>query len=119
LKWEAIYRGCVYVDGNLEISNFHPYFNQSLDDFSPNDEYHIGDNDLDTSYNFSFLDDIREITGYLLVHGTRIKSLRFKNLKLIRGKTLFKDKHSVFIDSNVRLERLEMSNLKGFFFNIT
>ncbi len=97
----------------MEITNFHPYFNLSLDDFSSNDESHPNDLDLDSKYDFSFLDEIREITGYLLIHGNRIKSLRFKSLKLIRGKTLFNGKFSVYIDSNVRLERLEMSSLRG------
>ena len=71
---------------------------------------------LDRDYDFSFLDSIREITGYLLIHNTRIKNLRFKNLQLIRGKNLISDKHSVYIDSNVRLQNLDLSTLKGKFY---
>ncbi len=107
-KWKTIYANCVYVDGNLEINNFHPFYNESVDqDYETDDDLR-----LDAEFDFSFLDSIKEITGYLLVHNTRIKNLRFKNLQLIRGKNLISDKHSIYIDSNVRLENLDLSNLK-------
>ena len=68
---------------------------------------------MDKEYDFSFLDDIKEITGYLLVHNTKIKNLRFKNLEIIRGENIVLDKFSVYIDANTRLEQLDLTNLKG------
>lgn len=62
-------------------------------------------------YDFSFLDSIREITGYLIIFNTNIKSIRLKNLQIIRGKTLFSSNYSVFIASNDNLERLDLTNL--------
>ena len=83
------------MEGNVEINNFNP--NEPIE-----------------QYDFSFLDDIKEITGYLLIHNTRLKSIRFKSLQLIRGKNLITDnKISLFIDNNAQLEHLDLSNLKG------
>lgn len=62
-------------------------------------------------YDFSFLDTIREITGYLIIFGTNLKQIKFKNLKIIGGTTLFEDKFSVFISNNFDLEKLDLSNL--------
>jgi epidermal growth factor receptor len=120
-KWVALYKNCIYVDGNLEITNFHPFYEaedgsaagDDVDIDSPDE--HNGDSKLDQQYDFSFLDNIREITGYLLIHSNRIKSLRFKNLKIVRGKNLIASRYSVFIGSNYRLESLDLSNLTGNF----
>lgn len=107
-----MFSNCVYVDGNLEISNFKPF--SSLHEDSTEDYKY--DDKIDTEYDFSFLDDIKEITGYLLIHNTRLKNLRLKNLQLIRGKNLVYDKYSIYIQGNVRLERLEISSLRGMIF---
>ncbi|RNA35666.1 Epidermal growth factor receptor, partial [Brachionus plicatilis] len=90
---QAIYSGCVYVDGNLEIKNFKP----ESEDVSV--------------YDFSFLDSIREITGYLIIFNNNLKSLSLKSLQIIRGKTLFSSNYSIFIASNENLERLDLKNL--------
>lgn len=102
LKWKATYSECVYVDGNVEINSFAPYDN------GINSEYSI------QSYDFSFLDNIKEITGYLLIHGNKhLKSLKFKSLQLIRGKSLLFDKISLYVENNMYLESLDLRNLKG------
>lgn len=90
---KAIYSDCVYVDGNLEISNFNPESNQN------------------SIYDFSFLDSIREITGYLIIFNTNLKRLRLKNLQIIRGNNLFLSNYSIFIASNENLELLDLTNL--------
>jgi hypothetical protein len=72
-------------------------------------------NELDTKYNFSFLDNIREITGYLLIHNNQMKSFKLKSLQIVRGKNKFLDRHTVYIDGNNNLESLDLSNLKGIF----
>lgn len=115
-KWKAIYTNCVYVDGNLEIVNFDPYSSSEDYDDSENMEYQKKesqeDKELDRRYDFSFLDNIKEITGYLLIHKTRLRNLTFKSLQLVRGKNLISDKYSVFIETNYRLEKLDLTNLR-------
>jgi hypothetical protein len=112
------------VDGNVEINNFDPFNEDDADiDYGriseggeEEDQILVSDPEydrLDAEYDFSFLDNIREITGYLLIHNTRARTLRFKSLEIVRGKNLIKDKYSVFIDSNTRLETLDLANLKA------
>lgn len=108
----------------MEINNFDPFNEDDADiDYGriseggeEEDQILVSDSEydrLDAEYDFSFLDNIREITGYLLIHNTRARTLRFKSLEIVRGKNLIKDKYSVFIDSNTRLETLDLTNLKG------
>ena len=106
-----MYKSCVYLEGNLEINNFDPYNSNTFSREKLESDSH--DQSLDDTYDFSFLDEIKEITGYLIISGTRIKSLRLKSLEIIRGKNLFRDKYSVYIESNVRLETLDLVKLKG------
>lgn len=107
-KWRSIYSNCIYVDGNVEINMFDTY---SEDDVLS--EYALKTN-YTFEYDFSFLDDIREITGYLLIHGNiNLKTLRFKNLSLIRGKSLlYNSTFSLYIENNVMLETLDLGNLR-------
>jgi hypothetical protein len=95
-KWDILYRNCVYLDGNLEISNFRIQGNKTIAD-----------------HDFSFLQNITEITGYLLVFNSDIESLPLTNLKIIRGWKLFNGQQSVYIDSNKYLNSLDLANLKG------
>jgi len=70
------------------------------------------DNSTD-EYDFSFLDNIREITGYLLIHdNTNLKKLSFKNLRLIRGKSLLLDRFSLYVENNIILDTLNLIHLK-------
>ena len=100
-KWRSIYSKCVYLSGNLEINHFDP-FNSDKDK----------DAELD-KFDFSFLDDIKEITGYIIIYKNRIKNLNLKSLQIVRGINLFENKYSIYIDSNARLERLNFVNLTG------
>ncbi|XP_071942789.1 epidermal growth factor receptor-like isoform X2 [Antedon mediterranea] len=63
---KALYSNCTYVEGNLEIS-----YQQDIDK------------------DFSFLKDIREVTGYVLIGLSYLPSLMLPNLRVIRGTTLF------------------------------
>jgi hypothetical protein len=96
-KWDIFYRDCVYLDGNLEISNFRVPPNKTIDD-----------------YDFAFLHNITEITGYLLIFNSDIEALPLKSLKIVRGWKLFNDQYSVYIDSNKNLATLDLRSLKGF-----
>jgi hypothetical protein len=112
LKWKTLYKDCVYVDGNLELANFHPFYDFSNQKQMFDDEHHEEDEKIDKNYDFSFLDSIREISGYLLIHATRVKNLTFKNLILVRGRSLVANQFSIYIHANIRLERLNLSNLR-------
>ncbi|XP_050308574.1 epidermal growth factor receptor isoform X2 [Anthonomus grandis grandis] len=61
------FTNCTYVDGNLELT-------------------WLEDNNLD----LSFLQYIREVTGYVLISHVDIKRIVLPRLQIIRGRTLFK-----------------------------
>ncbi|KAF7998158.1 hypothetical protein HCN44_009556 [Aphidius gifuensis] len=61
------YTNCTYVDGNLEITWLN---NDTLD--------------------LSFLHNIREVTGYVLISQVDVKRVVLPRLQIIRGRTLFK-----------------------------
>ncbi|KAJ8970168.1 hypothetical protein NQ317_000777 [Molorchus minor] len=61
------YTNCTYVDGNLELT-------------------WLQDENLD----LSFLQYIREVTGYVLISHVDIKRIVLPRLQIIRGRTLFK-----------------------------
>nr|CAI5863737.1 unnamed protein product [Callosobruchus analis] len=61
------YTNCTYVDGNLELT-------------------WLQDDNLD----LSFLQSIREVTGYVLISHVDIKRIALPKLQIIRGRTLFK-----------------------------
>ncbi|KAL0280246.1 UNVERIFIED_CONTAM: hypothetical protein PYX00_001596 [Menopon gallinae] len=61
------YTNCSYVDGNLELT-------------------WIQDENID----LSFLQHIREVTGYVLISHVHAKKVVLPNLQIIRGRTLFR-----------------------------
>ncbi|KAK6626910.1 hypothetical protein RUM44_009387 [Polyplax serrata] len=61
------YTNCSYVDGNLELT-------------------WIEDDKLD----LSFLENIREVTGYVLISHVYVKRVALPKLQIIRGRSLFK-----------------------------
>lgn len=104
----------MYVDGNIEITNFNGFNEKNIEQSDPGSNESLPDYDsLDSEFDFSFLDNIKEITGYLLIHNSKMKSLRFKSLEIIRGKNRIRERFSVFIDSNSRLEKLDLTRLRG------
>lgn len=81
------YTNCTFVDGNLEIV--------FLDDPKIN-------------YDLSFLKDIQEITGYLLITAVYAEKVPLTNLRIIRGKTLYESmpgpsQYSLFVALNYHL----------------
>ncbi len=93
----------------MEINSFDP----SSSDNDRERELVFGNNTTE-EYDFSFLDNIREITGYLLIHNNiNLKKLAFKNLRLIRGKSgLLSGRFSLYVENNVMLEALDLVHLK-------
>lgn len=61
------YTNCTYVDGNLEITWIQ-----------------------NTTFDLSFLQHIREVTGYVLISHVDTEHIRLPRLQIIRGRTLFK-----------------------------
>ncbi|KAG5675685.1 hypothetical protein PVAND_005570 [Polypedilum vanderplanki] len=61
------YTNCTYVDGNLEITWIQ-----------------------NNTYDLSFLEHIREVTGYVLISHVDVEHVRLPRLQIIRGRTLFK-----------------------------
>ncbi|TSL61272.1 Receptor tyrosine-protein kinase erbB-3 [Bagarius yarrelli] len=85
------YSGCEIIIGNLEITL------------------------MDRDFNFSFLETVREVTGYVLIATNQFHRLPLEQLRVIRGSTLY-DKEwalSVFLNFNGKdgLEDLGLTHL--------
>ena len=88
------YTNCTYVDGNLELT-------------------WLQDEDLD----LSFLQYIREVTGYVLLSHVDIKRIVLPRLQIIRGRTLFKlnvhDDEFALMTTLSKMYSLELPALRG------
>jgi L1 cell adhesion molecule len=88
------YTNCTYVDGNLELT-------------------WLQDKNMD----LGFLQDIREVTGYVLISHVDVKRIVIPNLQIIRGRTLFKlnvrDEEFALMVTLSKMENLEMPALRG------
>lgn len=100
-QYRQIYTKCTHVEGNLEIVFLdHPHL-----------------------YPLDFLSTIEEISGYLLILGNYMDLIPLKNLKVIRGQSLFKHQdhfYSLYIALNydpdqkdIGLKELQFVSLKG------
>ena len=83
--------------------------------------------ETDPSYNFSFLETIREVNGYVLIYGNYVDRIRLNGLRVIRGWKTFLRKHNqqmrnfslyVVYNSNGRndstgLKELQLKSLVG------
>ncbi|XP_034936586.1 epidermal growth factor receptor isoform X2 [Chelonus insularis] len=87
------YTNCTYVDGNLEITWLQ---NDSLD--------------------LSFLQYIREVTGYVLISHVDVRRVVLPRLQIIRGRTLFKlnihDNEFALFVTMCQMYNLEMPALR-------
>ncbi|XP_053723553.1 receptor tyrosine-protein kinase erbB-3a isoform X1 [Synchiropus splendidus] len=70
------YSGCEVVMGNLEITM------------------------MEHTRNFSFLQSIREVTGYILLAVNEFERLPLDNLRVIRGTTLYEDQYALAVMVN-------------------
>ncbi|KAG5837945.1 hypothetical protein ANANG_G00218480 [Anguilla anguilla] len=68
-----MYSGCQILMGNLEITL------------------------MDQHHNFSFLQSIREVTGYILIAINQFHSLPLDQLRVIRGNTLYEDRFALYV----------------------
>ena len=93
------YTNCTYVDGNLELT-------------------WLQDENLD----LSFLQHIREVTGYVLISHVDVTKIILPSLQIIRGRTLFKlsvheDEFALIVTLS-KMHNLELPALRGKFFMI-
>ncbi|CAL8135471.1 unnamed protein product [Orchesella dallaii] len=87
------YTNCTYVEGNLELT-------------------WIQDRDMD----LSFLQHIREVTGYVLISHVDVKRIVLPSLQVIRGRTLFRlnvhDDEFALMVTLSRMDNLELPALR-------
>lgn len=90
------YTNCTYVDGNLELTWLQ-----------------------DKSLDLSFLQYIREVTGYVLISHVDVKRIVLPSLQIIRGRSLFKlnvrDEEFSMMVTLSKMENLEAPALRGKF----
>lgn len=90
------YTNCTYVDGNLELT-------------------WLQDEHID----LSFLQYIREVTGYVLISHVDVNKIVLPRLQIIRGRTLFKlniqeDEFALLVTLS-KMNSLELPGLRGMF----
>ncbi|XP_015462409.3 receptor tyrosine-protein kinase erbB-3a isoform X2 [Astyanax mexicanus] len=79
-RMKEMYTNCQIVMGNLEITHMEHY------------------------RNFSFLQSIREVTGYVLIAINQFKYLPLENMRVIRGTSLYEDRFALAILVNYQKE---------------
>ena len=88
------YTNCTYVEGNLELT-------------------WIQDKNMD----LSFLQHIREVTGYVLISHVDVERIVLPSLQVIRGRTLFRlnvhDDEFALMVTLSRMDNLELPALRG------
>ena len=88
------YTNCTYVDGNLELTWL-----------------------KDENQDLSFLQYIREVTGYVLISHVDVPRIVLPRLQIIRGRTLFKlniyDKDFALLVTLSKMNNLEIPALRG------
>lgn len=99
-EFRTRYTNCTYVDGNLEIVFI-----------------------TDPNFDLSFLRDIREVTGYVLIVSNYVSYIPLTSLRIIRGRSLFEHEgryYSLYVALNydsatpgVGLKELHLVSLHG------
>ena len=104
-QYRARYTNCTYVDGNLELVYL-----------------------TNTGYDMSFLQHIREVTGYVLIITCYMDYIPLTSLRVIRGRTLYEHSgryYSLYLALNydqntdgVGLKELRLTSLHGQYFPV-
>uniref|UniRef100_A0A8B9ZLH1 Receptor protein-tyrosine kinase n=1 Tax=Anas platyrhynchos TaxID=8839 RepID=A0A8B9ZLH1_ANAPL len=82
-----LYQGCQVVQGNLELTYLAP--------------------DADTA----FLQDIKEVQGYVLIAENQVSAVGLRSLRIIRGTQLFQERFALAVLGNSGLQQLGMRQL--------
>jgi len=68
-------------------------------------------------YDFSFLENIRVVHGYVLIYGNLVDRVPLKSLRVIRGRMLHQNRannnYSLFVHGNSNLRQLWLDSLTG------
>lgn len=91
------YAGCKQVKGDLVLTKL---------------------SDPSVAYDMSFLSEIEEIAGYLLIQGVLADEIPLVSLRTIKGRRLYKNFYAVFVENNFLspakgLRELQMPKLKS------
>lgn len=83
-------------------------------------------------FDLSFLENVREVNGYVLIHGNHVTKIRLSRLRVIRGMTLYREqaqepsRFSLYVTENalprhdsIGLQELQMTSLVGRCFKVT
>ena len=94
-KLRDCYTNYTYVEGNVELSWLKEYEHLDL----------------------SFVEDIREVIGYVLIAQVNVQRVVLPNLQIIRGRTLFKlgvtDEEFALVVTLSKMYNFEMSAFRG------
>lgn len=98
-RYRSMYEGCTHVTGNLEIVSL----------------------DLtDERYDMSFLENVREVDGYVLIFSNFLTKIRLTRLRVIRGLALYDQQFSLYVQlnsafnsSSIGLQELQLPSLVG------
>lgn len=116
--WPAV---CIGTQGRMSVPSNREHHYQNLRDRYTNCTYVDGNLELtwlqDKNMDLGFLQDIREVTGYVLISHVDVKRIVIPNLQIIRGRTLFKlnvrDEEFALMVTLSKMENLEMPALRG------
>lgn len=94
-----MYENCTYVKGNLEIVSLEL---------------------TDGRYDLSFLENVREVGGYVLIFSNFLTKIRLTRLRVIRGQALYDRGYSLYVElnsqrnnSSIGLQELQLPSLVG------
>ncbi|XP_029769924.1 receptor tyrosine-protein kinase erbB-3-like, partial [Terrapene carolina triunguis] len=91
---------CAGTLNGLSVTGDAPHQYQTLYKMYNNCEIVMGNLEIvliDHNQNLSFLQTIREVTGYVLIAMNVFTYLPLGNLRVIRGTQLYEDKHALFV----------------------
>ncbi|XP_071823263.1 epidermal growth factor receptor-like isoform X1 [Apostichopus japonicus] len=110
---ERRYQYCTHVEGNLELIDIQPIPGENSYSSSSFSGASSIQSDEDEYIDLSFLEQIREISGYLLIRDVQRSFVPLRNLRIIRGEeTLNGDALVIITASTRRDDAYQLSSLQ-------
>uniref|UniRef100_T1DFZ1 Receptor protein-tyrosine kinase n=1 Tax=Cupiennius salei TaxID=6928 RepID=T1DFZ1_CUPSA len=111
---------CIGTNGRMSVPSKKEHHYQNLRDRYTNCTYLEGNLELtwlqDENLDLSFLEQIREVTGYLLISHVNVRRIVLPRLMIIRGRHLFKlnvrDERFALMVTLSNMESLELPSLR-------
>lgn len=115
-----VFTVCIGTNGRMSVPSNRDHHYRNLKDRFTNCTYVDGNLELtwlqDENFDLSFLQYIREVTGYVLISHVDIKRIVLPRLQIIRGRTLFKmnvrDEQFALIVTLSKMFTLELPSLR-------